>query len=396
MSYGRHARRSGAPHLRLRRRRRPIGRTLFWAAALCLGAMTGFRLLDHVVPHDPSVDVAANDKKAAISQVIRPPAPDRLAGTTTERAYGGLLDPHFAGTTPTSLAQSRPVGSAMRLAAVPEALDLPDSGPVLPLPSQAPVSLAEKAPLPASRPSDLIASVPPEAASQEIAGLAAAPFPVPRPAELVPPPAEAQPPRLAQQPAISARRSRVAAATPAPTPEDNRNFFEKLFGVQKQQTAGTALAYAAPQDDVVDRGRVARLSPSAGTPPRTAEAGTAIYDISAKMVYMPNGERLEAHSGLGEMMDDPSYAHVRMKGVTPPHTYTLTEREALFHGVRAIRLNPVGGSGAIHGRAGLLAHTYLLGPRGDSNGCISFKDYERFLQAFLRGEVRRIVVVASL
>ncbi|TAJ30236.1 MAG: DUF2778 domain-containing protein [Bosea sp. (in: a-proteobacteria)] len=289
----------------------------------------------------------------------------------------------------------------MHLAAVPQALDLPDSNPVLPLPQQAPVSLAERpALLPVPRPSDMIASLPagpdaPGGSPSEIAaGLAtgAAPLPVPRPSDLAAP-AEA-PIRLAQ-PAAPSRRSRVAA-TAAPSPQDNRNFFEKLFGVQKQQAPGTALAYAAPQDDAIDRGRVTRMSPSLGTPPRTAEAGTAIYDISARMVYLPNGERLEAHSGLGEMMDDPRYAHVRMKGVTPPHTYTLTEREALFHGVRAIRLNPVGGSGAIHGRAGLLAHTYLLGPRGDSNGCISFKDYDRFLQAFLRGEVRRITVVASL
>ena len=35
--------------------------------------------------------------------------------------------------------------------------------------------------------------------------------------------------------------------------------------------------------------------------------------------------------------------------------------------------------GAIHGRTGLLTHTYLLGPNGDSNGCISFKDYDTFL-----------------
>jgi hypothetical protein len=241
----------------------------------------------------------------------------------------------------------------------------------LPLPPQPPVTLAEKvAPMPVPRPLDLL----PKGEPQQLQ------------------PQQAQP-RVAQP--TAPRRNRTAAA--APTPEDNRKFFEKLFGVQKQQQpAGTALAYAAPQDDIIDRGRITRLSPSVGTPTRTAEAGTAIYDIAAKMVYLPNGERLEAHSGLGEMMDDVRYAHVRMKGVTPPHTYTLTEREALFHGVRAIRLNPVGGSGAIHGRAGLLAHTYLLGPRGDSNGCISFKDYDRFLQAFLRGEIRRIRVVASL
>ena len=111
---------------------------------------------------------------------------------------------------------------------------------------------------------------------------------------------------------------------------------------------------------------------------------------------MPNGERLEAHSGLGDKMDDVRFVHVRMKGATPPHTYTLTEREALFHGTRALRMHPVGGSKAIYGRAGLLTHPYLLGPRGDSNGCVSFKDYDRFLQAYLRGEVKRLVVVASL
>ena len=107
------------------------------------------------------------------------------------------------------------------------------------------------------------------------------------------------------------------------------------------------------------------------------------------------GERLEAHSGLGDRKDDPRYVHERMKGATPPHVYELTMRERPFHGVRALRLNPVGGSAAIHGRAGLLAHTYLLGPGGDSNGCVSIRDYDRFLQAYLRGEVKRLVVVAS-
>ena len=48
------------------------------------------------------------------------------------------------------------------------------------------------------------------------------------------------------------------------------------------------------------------------------------------------------------------------------------------------------------GRAGMLAHTYMLGPNGASNGCISFKDYARFLRAFQRGEIERIVVVPRL
>jgi hypothetical protein len=126
-----------------------------------------------------------------------------------------------------------------------------------------------------------------------------------------------------------------------------------------------------------------------------ADGRTAIYDISAHTVYLPNGERLEAHSGLGEKMDNPQYAKVRMRGPTPPNVYNLTLREEIFHGVRAIRLNPVD-EDKMHGRAGMLAHTYMLGPNGQSNGCVSFRDYDKFLRAFLKGQVDRMVVVAAL
>jgi type VI secretion system (T6SS) effector TldE1-like protein len=122
---------------------------------------------------------------------------------------------------------------------------------------------------------------------------------------------------------------------------------------------------------------------------------TAVYDISARTVYLPNGDRLEAHSGLGDKLDDPRYVHVRMRGPTPPNVYDLTLRARPFHGVRAIRLNPVD-EGKMFGRAGMLAHTYMLGPHGQSNGCVSFRDYPKFLQAFLRGEIDRLVVVPYL
>ena len=104
----------------------------------------------------------------------------------------------------------------------------------------------------------------------------------------------------------------------------------------------------------------------------------AVYDISARTVYLPNGDRLEAHSGLGNKLDDPCYIHVRMRGPTPPNVYDLTLRAQPFHGVRAIRLNPVD-DGKMFGRAGMLAHTYMLGPNGQSNGCVSFRDYPKFL-----------------
>lgn len=119
---------------------------------------------------------------------------------------------------------------------------------------------------------------------------------------------------------------------------------------------------------------------------------TAVYDITAHTVYLPSGAQLEAHSGLGSRLDDPRYVHEHMRGATPPSIYELIPREKPFHGVRALRLLPVGNQN-IFGRKGLLAHTYMLGPKGHSNGCVVFKDYHMFLQAFEAGEVKRLLVV---
>ncbi|WP_407525258.1 DUF2778 domain-containing protein [Methylobacterium oryzisoli] len=207
------------------------------------------------------------------------------------------------------------------------------------------------------------------------------PLPVPRPPEF-------RTPRTAR-PGAAERAARRQAAV-APPPEDSRTFIEKLFDLPA--SSNTALSYASLEPRPVEQGPVRRILPPASANP---SGGVAVYDITARTVTLPSGERLEAHSGLGPKMDDPRHVHVRMHGATPPGTYDLTEREALFHGVRAIRLNPVGGPGAIHNRAGLLAHSYMLGPSGQSNGCVSFRDYNRFLQAFLRGEVQRLVVVAG-
>ena len=126
-----------------------------------------------------------------------------------------------------------------------------------------------------------------------------------------------------------------------------------------------------------------------------ADSHTAIYDIAAHTVYLPNGRSLEAHSGLGSHIDDPRYVSEKDRGPTPPNVYDISLREEPFHGVRAIRLNPVGG-GNMFGRDGMLAHTYMLGPNGQSNGCVSFRDYPAFLNAFLSGEVNRLVVVEHL
>jgi hypothetical protein len=243
-----------------------------------------------------------------------------------------------------------------------------------------------------------------------------APLPPPRPPEFGSLPPSAAPERRLPQPSIG----------PAPAPADNRNLFQKLFGlglpsgpssapgltIASRPTAtsapaapvvasrptsapapaaapASAVASAAPEGRIFGRGLFAPSAPSG------YDHWTAVYDISARTVYLPDGTRLEAHSGLGDRLDDPRYVAERARGATPPHLYELTLREGSFHGVQALRLNPIG-EGGIYGRAGLLAHSYMLGPNGDSNGCVSFKDYNAFLRAYQNGQIKRLAVVARM
>ena len=188
-----------------------------------------------------------------------------------------------------------------------------------------------------------------------------------------------------------AQRAKAAVMSIGST--DRTNMVEKLWG---KQQSNSLLAYASADASVTGsiidtRSQNPMLG---GSPPYDRQ--TAVYDISAKMVYLPDGTRLEAHSGLGSRMDDIRSAHVRMQGVTPPHIYELKPREALFHGVPALRLTPIGGQDKIFNRDGLLAHTYMLGPSGQSNGCVSFKDYYAFLDAYKNKGIRRLAVLAKI
>jgi hypothetical protein len=179
------------------------------------------------------------------------------------------------------------------------------------------------------------------------------------------------------------------------------------------RNVASAPANAAPQGDertmwqkfsdlLPARVTLASLTPSGGLFRRGPDlealgydSFTAVYDISARAVYLPNGTTLEAHSGFGGKMDKIEYVSERMVGVTPPGAYELKPREKLFHGVKALRLTPVDTESAL-GRSGLLVHNYLLGPDGGSNGCVSIREYERFLKAYEDGAVTRLVVVPSL
>ena len=171
----------------------------------------------------------------------------------------------------------------------------------------------------------------------------------------------------------------IAADTLPAKPSILATIFQKLFG----KPAPVKLAYAAADDAGLGVGG-ARY-----------DQWTAVYDISAHIVYMSDGTQLEAHSGLGSWFDDPNHADEKMRGVTPPNVYNLGLREELFHGVRALRLIPQD-EGKMFGRAGLLAHSFLLGPNGDSNGCVSIRNHDAFLQAYLNHDVKRLVVVARL
>ncbi len=244
------------------------------------------------------------------------------------------------------------------------------------------------------------------------------PLPPVRPADLAEP-----------APIPVAPERRLALPTPAPgpaAPGDNRNIFLKLLGIGQQPGAVVAsrppasLPLAVPQPSrpnaapapaaapatVVSRpasgagrGGFGGLFAAFSALPRMDHLGydqqTAIYDISARVVYLPDGTRLEAHSGLGAALDNVRFVGERAVGPTPPHLYDLTLRESLFHGVQAIRLTPVG-EGGVYGRAGLLAHPYMLGPNGDSNGCVSFRDYEAFLRAYRNGQINKLAVVAGI
>jgi hypothetical protein len=168
------------------------------------------------------------------------------------------------------------------------------------------------------------------------------------------------------------------------TQAENRTFIDKLSALLPGRIT---LASLAPDGGLF------------GKRPDLASLGydnvTAVYDISARTVYMPDGSKLEAHSGYGSLMDDPAHVNAPNVGATPPNVYDLRPRETLFHGVQALRMIPVGDNDML-GRSGLLAHSYMLGPNGDSNGCVSIKNYERFLKAFTNGEIKRLAVVPRL
>jgi Protein of unknown function (DUF2778) len=207
-------------------------------------------------------------------------------------------------------------------------------------------------------------------------------------------PVETKPAAKSSGGSVRDMAARAKAAVMSIASGERQSIVEKLWG--KRESSGSLLSFASADANVTGSipSTLSQNPMNGGSPPYDRQ--TAVYDIAAKTVYLPDGTRLEAHSGLGSKIDDVRYAHVRMQGVTPPHIYELKPREALFHGVPALRLTPIGGEDKIYGRSGLLAHTYMLGPNGDSNGCVSFKNYYAFLDAYRNKGIRRLAVLAKV
>src|SRR4051812_18320218 len=224
---------------------------------------------------------------------------------------------------------------------------------------------------------------PDQSAAQDVA-----PAPPQRAADGVPLPA----PRPSTLRLLASREIEKAKAAILSVTAEKPSIFEKLWG--KPQPKRSLLAFASADFGDVNIANPAKASAMGNAGPY--DRSTAVYDISARTVYLPDGTRLEAHSGLGAKLDDPHSASIRMRGVTPPHIYELKPREALFHGVPALRMTPIGGEEAIFGRSGLLAHSFMLGPNGDSNGCVSFRDYDAFLNAYRNQGIKRLAVVSKV
>jgi len=190
---------------------------------------------------------------------------------------------------------------------------------------------------------------------------------------------------------------RFAALDVVPRPRPSR----PIARVNVKPSAATTLAYASPEASADEEapsnifGKLFRSNSQAKLP--SSGSRVAVYVIDSATVHMPDGERLEAHSGLAHMQDNPRYAHKKNSGPTPPNVYNLVMRERRFHGVEAIRLLPADGRKKFN-RDGLLAHTYMyrVGDRSQSNGCVVFKRYDRFLTAFKQGKITRLIVVGSM
>jgi hypothetical protein len=353
------------------------------AAIACLVLGSAWTVYTNVFRADVYPQLGSADFDAPV--VKRPAVAARQAQTVVSDAFAALREQAPPAAAPAALSPSSTLTFDDRFAAAaPQGVE--------PRPQPETSKLAEAA-KPSAETAKLADAAKPRSGAPKLAEAPKSKAPAPVQLAALPPqrPVEASADR---SPAAAVRdmAQRAKAAVMSLASNEKHSISEKLWG--KQPSHGPLLAYASADASVTGSLGDSQNPALGGSAPY--DRSTAVYDISAHTVYLPDGTKLEAHSGLGSELDDPHSARIRMRGVTPPHVYELKPREALFHGVPALRLNPIGGDEAIYGRSGLLAHTYMLGPNGDSNGCVSFKDYNAFLNAYRNQGIKRLAVVARV
>jgi hypothetical protein len=104
-------------------------------------------------------------------------------------------------------------------------------------------------------------------------------------------------------------REEAADAGRQPSPDLREKATGQSGSSRAAQKPAVASALAGAAKKPV---RTADLSQDLSSLP--ADSHTAVYDIAARTVYMPGGRRLEAHSGLGALMDDPSSISAKGRG----------------------------------------------------------------------------------
>src|SRR3954454_22773685 len=177
--------------------------------------------------------------------VVRKSAPVvRQASDAIRKNYMALLDvTHSLGPPPGSFSATMPRGPDRQLAMLsPDQSDAEDVAPALPT-----RRAADSVPLPPPRPSTLQSL-----ASREIA--------------------------------------KAKAAILAVTTSEKPTIFEKLYG--KPQAKGSLLAFASADFGDVNIPNPAKASAMGNAAPY--DRSTAVYDISARAVYLPDGTKLEA------------------------------------------------------------------------------------------------------
>ena len=225
--------------------------------------------------------------------------------------FAGLLDPSASfGAAPLPLGRSAPLQAGLQLA---------QASPLLAADMAATPGAMASVDL--SEPDDPELNLPDQAqpdttVAEAQKSILEVPLPAPRPFELRAP-AVAEP-RVLTPPANRRTRTAVLPNTPA----DDRTFFEKLFGVKR--SAETALGYAAPQESRRRRPRTAAQTRRRLQAVVVLPVHGDLRHQGAQRSTMPNGERLEAHSGLGDRLDDPRFVHERMKGLGRPYVYDLS------------------------------------------------------------------------